>query len=398
MFNIMKSAKKIINRNIFKSLFWTRLNHTEAKVKYPQIKSTSESEKSKEKSLHPYRKIHPWKSKSHFIKSIIEKHVIYNWDGLVAVNKPYGISARIDRNLVKNTEYQSGIHNEVKYTITDALPQLADELKYDSLTIVRCPEKFTSGIVLLSATDKIKKAVEKALERAEKLRLIPRTYWTVTRRVPVSTENEEKEERLAMRLVISPDKKNVMPVIIKRWSHNEQKRREVKILNIQYKVLCNSTLNLASLVEIKSSTTQWHAIRLYAATELLSPILGDRIHGSRAQDVMGRFMKMNPFVEAAHVIPQLDRNLLKILRVTQGKSMMIPVHVHLREIFLPSFLRKGNDIEIKAPLHPEFLWTCRRLKFKEEIFNPVEKEDNTSDTNISSNSEVNNEEQCAAVT
>lgn len=51
--------------------------------------------------------------------------------------------------------------------------------------------------MLLGSDENVESAVVKSLRRAEAERTIPRTYWTVTRRVPGQPEGEK---RLAMRL------------------------------------------------------------------------------------------------------------------------------------------------------------------------------------------------------
>ncbi|KAK0168990.1 hypothetical protein PV327_002744 [Microctonus hyperodae] len=380
------------NRIIFRCLLFNiRLNHTNGQAKYPKSKKNIMD---KTAALHPYRKIHPWKSLTDFTDNILEQ-IIYNKDGLVAINKPYGISARPqDPNVIRKKNLPSGIVDEKNYTITDTLPSIATKLGYDSLQIVKTPERFTTGVLLLSANDKITKAVDKSMKRAEGARIIPRTYWTVTRRVPIYHNGER---RVAMKPVTSLGSTSSQPHIVSNWSKNERERGDIKILNVQFKVLCAATQNLASLLEIKLSTSRWHAVRLFAATVLLSPILGDRVYGSRAQDVMGKFINISPFTDAAHVPPVLDKDLLEHLKLTPAKTLMIPAHVHLREMFLPWFQKKGNDITITAAPQPEFLWTCQQLQMNEEI---LESFNNYSENShvINSNIELPKVTQCIAIT
>lgn len=63
-------------------------------------------------------------------------------DGLVAINKPYGISAR--KLLIANKTYSntySMVPNGVDYTLDDSLQFLAEKLGYTKLIIVKTPEK-----------------------------------------------------------------------------------------------------------------------------------------------------------------------------------------------------------------------------------------------------------------
>ncbi|CAD6201425.1 GSCOCG00000225001-RA-CDS [Cotesia congregata] len=382
--------KSTMNYHILRLMGCSRLNHTQPKLKLPKKNKVTKS--------HPYRIIHPWKSKALFCESMV-KQVIYNKDGLVAINKPYGISSRpFDFENKKKQQTVSGIFNEKKYVLTDAVPHIAKELGYESLVIAKTPEKFTSGVTLLSASDKITEAIAKSMRRAEGARIIPRTYWTVTRRNPIFPEGER---RVAMKLMEGPEKGVKEVVIVPKWSENERARGDIKILNVQFKVLSTASHNLASLMEVKASTSQWHAVRLFAATVTLSPILGDRVYGSRAQNVMGKFLLVSPFVEAAHVPPKLDPDLLKTIKMIPSKTNMIPAHVHLREMFLPSFLKKGNDISITAPLQPEFIWTCDQLGFKEQLFMPINNEINSTNNNSTLNNDEEEQldsKQCLAIT
>lgn len=141
------------------------------------------------------------------------------------------------------------------------------------------------------------------------------------------------------------------------------KRGEVKTFDVSYNTISNSEGNLASLMEIKCVTTKWHAIRVFASTVLISPILGDRIHGSRVKKVMGTFMHISPFVEAARDMPILDKELLAKLRLTAAQRIIIPTHIHLREVELMSF-NSGENLKLVAPLSESFQWTCEQLQFQ----------------------------------
>ncbi|XP_063980981.1 mitochondrial mRNA pseudouridine synthase RPUSD3-like [Diachasmimorpha longicaudata] len=352
---------KRVDGMICRCFYILRMNHTKTNAQY---RTNDRNIMDKEKQIHPYRKIHPWKTKSGFSESLADS-VIYNKDGLVAINKPYGISSRTPvGDEIPVNKLPSRIPGEVNYTVKDALPAIAKRLGYESLSIIKTPEKFTSGVVLLGTSEKIHKEVEKSMRIAQGARILPRTFWAVTRDVPRLLEGES---RVAMELGRFMGRKPV-PLIINKWSNNAHERGDIKILNVQYKVLCHGTYNLSSLLEIKSSTTMWHAVRLFAAIVLYAPVLGDAIYGSRIQDIMKKKVIVSPAVDAAHAPPKINPDLLTLLKIGKNKDSMIPVHMHHREMYLPSFLRKGNDVVITAPLHPEFLWTCRQCEFNEDIW------------------------------
>lgn len=138
----------------------------------------------------------------------------------------------------------------------------------------------------------------------------------------------------------------------------------MKILNVEFNVLSNSTLNLCSLVEIRSSTTKWHALRLFASTFLYSPILGDNLYASRIQKVGDTYVQVDPFQESTELPAKVDKPILELLNIESSQQHIIPVHIHLRSLGLPSFLGKGKDLIVEAPLIPPFDWTCKQLQFK----------------------------------
>lgn len=112
---------------------------------------------------------------------------------------------------------------------------------------------------------------------------------------------------------------------------------------------------------MKASTENRHAIRLFASTYLYCPVLGDNICASQIQKVGNTYLKVDPFLTYP-APPKLDRKLLQLLDVNQKQQTIIPAHIHLRSVFLPSLFKK--DVTIEAPLMPSFDWTCKQLEFK----------------------------------
>lgn len=149
-----------------------------------------------------------------------------------------------------------------------------------------------------------------------------------------------------------------------KWSKNAEKREDVKLMNVNYKLLSNSTCNLSSLIEIESSAKIWQSVRLFASVMLYSPILGDNYHGSRVREIMGTWMKVNPFAESCLNMPTINRQLLELLKLTPRQQEIIPVHLHLRSVHLASFGKDKKDIVLEAPLTYPFDWTCKQLMFK----------------------------------
>ncbi|XP_076657864.1 pseudouridylate synthase RPUSD4, mitochondrial [Halictus rubicundus] len=304
----------------------------------------------KSETIHPYRQIHPWRSLTEFSDDLI-RNVIYNGDGLIALNKPYGIAHRkAEKNKAKYF-----IPNAVEYTLQDALPYIAEKLNYSKLFVVRNPEKYMTGVTLLAADSRVQNNIELALRRGNNF---TKTYWVVTTAMPNRLKGREK-----LGLVMSSDRQadRRKATITTSWSKNSWKRGDVKILNFDFKVLTNSTSNSCSLLEIRASSNKQHAIRLFAATFLYAPILGDNLNGSRIQQLGNTYVKVDPFLKLANLPPILDKNIYRLLDVQSSQPSIIPTHIHLKSIDLPSFIDK-EDFKIEAPLMPPLDWTCRQLK------------------------------------
>ncbi|XP_026300657.1 mitochondrial RNA pseudouridine synthase rpusd4, partial [Apis mellifera] len=300
---------------------------------------------------HPYGNIHPWKSLLEFSSDLVN-NLIYNEDGLIILNKPYGIRSR------KSNSFQSlknNVSNGVNYTLEDALPYIAKELNYPNLNIIKSPEMYMSGITLLAANSNIQNAIELAYIHGQ---YFINTYWIVTVGIPKQSNNYS---RLGIKLVSHPQFKNKKQILITSWSKNEEKK--IKILKTEYKILSNSILNLCSLIQLVSSTHHKHAIRLFASTFLYCPILGDNIYASQIQKIGNTYVRVHPFFTCS--APKLDDKLFKLLGVKPNNENIIPTHIHLRSIVLRNFL--GKTLKIEAPLPPYFDWTCNQLEFKHII-------------------------------
>lgn len=312
----------------------------------------------KRKVIHPYRQIHPWKSENEFANSLL-KNIIYNADGIVAINKPYGISVlnktENDDSSVKSCHK---IVDAVNYSIHDVLPYLAKELDVPVLIPYMGSERYMTGVYVFGINDDACHQIEMARRRFQMGKY--RKYWAITTRVP----NDIKGKHHLGITLQKSSLGNKKAVILTNWSNNEVKRGEVKILNINYKIISNSTHNLSSLIEMETSNKRWHSIRLFASTMLYSPILGDNYHGSRVQEIMGTWIKVNPFAESCWDMPQINQQLLQLLDIRHNQQEIIPTHIHLRNIYLTAFGKQKKDIVLEAPLIHPFDWTCKQLMFK----------------------------------
>ncbi|XP_050452146.1 pseudouridylate synthase RPUSD4, mitochondrial-like [Cataglyphis hispanica] len=309
------------------------------------------------KVIHPYRQIHPWKSENEFANSLL-KNIIYNADGIVAINKPYGIAVYKKKEKNADLKNYHKIVDAVDYSISDVLPYLAKQLDVPTLIPCMGSEKFMTGLYVFGINDDACQQVEKARRRFQMGKY--RKYWAITTRVPSDIKGKYHLGMILQESSLGMKK----PVILTKWSNNAVKKNEVQLLNINYKIISNSTHNLSSLIEMEASIKRWHSLRLFASTMLYSPILGDNCHGSRIQEIMGTWIKVNPFAESCWDMPKINRQLLQLLDIKQNQQEIIPTHIHLRNIYLTSFGKQKKDIILEAPLIHPFDWTCKQLMFK----------------------------------
>lgn len=310
---------------------------------------TNVLEQKVKKQVHPYKCIHPWKSLTEFSEDLLNS-TIYNKDGIVVLNKPYGIR----REWTEDKKYTM-VANGVNYSLNDALPFIAKQLNYENLIIAKSPEMYMSGVTILAADISIQNAIQLAYIRSE---FTANTYWMITVGVPNRLNGHD---RLALKLLEKPGYDIKKAVFLSSWSQRDHKLKKIKIVRTQFQVLSKSTLNLCSLIEVKSSIIKRHALRLFASTFLYSPVLGDNVCATRIQKIGDTYLTIDPFLTKAEP-PVLDEKLFKLLNVKPTEQQIIPVHLHLKSVQLPKFF--GKTVTFEAPLAPAFNWTYNQLEFK----------------------------------
>lgn len=100
--------------------------------------------------------------------------------------------------------------------------------------------------------------------------------------------------------------------------------------------------------------------------------------------MMGTWMKVDPFAESTLNLPKINKELLNLLNVKESQQEIIPTHVHMRNVILPSFGKKKEDLILEAPIIHPFDWTCKQLMFK----NACAVDDASSEQETVNNNEV----------
>ncbi|KAG8225385.1 hypothetical protein J437_LFUL016810 [Ladona fulva] len=302
----------------------------------------------------PYTNLCPWKSKRELTEYLL-RNTIYNENGLIALNKPYGLGIQPPSKL-RDTRITTAIPNSENYTIAEVLPLLGNNYGVDRLMIVKSPEKYSSGITLLATSNEVFEKVVKCKRRdLASVRLTSKYLAVVVGQPKVSLKNET----VNYLLVKSPDGKSKQPIVQDFTAKQIGSEKERKV-RVAYNTISHGSSTC--LVEIKPSTTRWHFLRVYLS-HLLSPVLGDNLYSSRVTSFMGVTVAANPFNNFRR--PQiLGQEILEVLNVSPEEEHIIPCHIHLQEVVLTSFHKNKTDLTILAPPPSYFQWTCEKLNLK----------------------------------
>lgn len=309
---------------------------------------------------HVYKKLYPWEA-SEQLAEHLKTTEVYNNDGLIALNKPYGIA--MDKpNKSETSEPQTVVETLNSGSVpahvpamSQVLPHLKKQYGVDHLEIIKSTERWSSGLMLLSTSDKLTERVQKCLRRSKALTQPAMTYWAVTVGLPNPVVGSTK---VATKLEYVHNVGNV-PVVIKKYSKTAAKIREVKQVVVQHKALMYNKEVDVSLLEIKAQVFQWHFLRVWLA-HCYSPALGDHLYSGRVKTLLGRKIQVSPH-NVSHEPQTLPDSLYSILSLPPRSSELIPCHMHLSEINLSQFNNDKSDLVISATPPEYFMWTCKQL-------------------------------------
>lgn len=314
------------------------------------------------KSLHCYKTLYPWDS-AHEFSNYLLTCVEYNKDGLLVLNKPFGIKIhghdkpgarpKSDLQFIKPSVPQCD------YTIEDALPVLQEHFNLPNLSIVKSAEKYTSGVVLLSSSDKVTKKLQKSFNLAKHHKKPHLVHWAVTLGYPVVPYRKEK---VGIKFVEKGINGKQQPVLDTEITKAARKKKKVYPVNVESRVISVNTELSTSLVEIASSSVRYHFLRVYASSRV-APILGDILYGSRMKTLFGVPVKTQLSDSSESGFEPFPRKMSEILYLPTGTSgqLMIPTMLHLRSIVLPDYCQKDKDFTVTVKLPTHFQWTVERL-------------------------------------
>lgn len=319
--------------------------------------------------------------------TILHQNVIYFDKDLLVLNKPYGLKKKpqvlgTPPGFIKLNPVAASLD---EFSLLDTIPFLCEMYNLPKLTVVKCPDRYMSGLTILASSDKVIAKFDKCIRRARSNFSFPK-YQAVCVGTPKIKEKQHivgivMETRKEHRAIVDKFKEKKM-VFVNTWSKNELKHSDVNLLRLHHKVLAVSTDESASLIEVSSSWNKAHCVRIFLAAQLLTPVLGDHIHSSRVRyvfdkPVVGDLWNVGPQQQC---LPAKLKNKLKISH--KNEELTIPEHIHFSELVLPGYYKKDEDLVLTSHISSSsaFQYALDRLELLEvNVESENEKKDETSE-------------------
>lgn len=300
------------------------------------------------------RNNHPYKFskyKSYELAEELCKNILYHDNDMVVLNKPYGVSmGQNDKLKGENLAFD------------DICPLLVKSLGCTELFPAKAPERYASGVSIYCKNQPILNKVKKCLRSMKATKYPAEFYECIVIGQPSAREGTFKGGIT----VISPknDYKKKGIKLVKEYSKNKVKKGEIKPLILEHSTISES--DYASRLIISTTCTKHHSVRVYAATEIVSPILGDHIFGKFVRTILGKPVLIDQFSPTAQQPQKLPTDLLSRLELSSRNDIEIPLHLHLFRVKLKDFFGKNKHLEFSAKPPDYFIWTCEILHLNDD--------------------------------
>ncbi|KAI5734888.1 hypothetical protein M8J77_011648 [Diaphorina citri] len=295
---------------------------------------------------------HEIKCLDHLVAALTN-NAIYFDSHILVLNKPYGLKRQ--HVLSKSPSFiklNPAAASLDEYSLKDAIPALCEIYHTPQLTIVKCPDRYMSGITVLASSDKVAAKFDKCIRCARSEFLFPK-YQAVCVGTPKVREKKHvlgivMEERKDLNIKDRFNEKRM--VFVNTWSKNEVKRADVSLLRLHHKVLSSTSDESASLIEVSSNWNRAHCVRTFLAAKLLTPVLGDHIFSARVKYVFDKPV-LGDLWNFDHHMQYLPAKLKEKLKVRRkGEELTIPEHIHLSQLTLPGYYRDQQNLVLTCPI------------------------------------------------
>lgn len=240
--------------------------------------------------------------------------VIYQDEDVIALNKPYGLAVQGGTNTKRHIDGMLDVFQNKE----GVAPRLVHRL-----------DKDTSGILLLARSAK----AAKELGFIFKNRDVRKIYWSIVTPTPERLEG-------AIKAPLIKSEGDFEKMIIDE--------EEGKFALTDYTVI-ESAGRAAAFVAFWPRTGRTHQIRVHAADALGSSVLGDRKYRA-VQDEECKLLEAD----------------------LEGMDLAKRLHLHAQRLVLPHPMKRGQTLDITAPLAPDLVKSWKSLgfnhKYKQDPF------------------------------
>ncbi|XP_057372839.1 pseudouridylate synthase RPUSD4, mitochondrial-like [Daphnia carinata] len=261
---------------------------------------------------------------------LLKKSIIYNKDGIVALDKPYGlVSTDADGNAT--------------IVLTKLLPALSRVLRVEKLYTVHRLDRDTTGVLLLASNQVVANKLNKLFFDQQ----IKKKYVTITKGIPhiregtISIPLTEKSMGERQRMTLRPVQVHSKDSVASS-KYNAKGKSFHAVTHFKVK---KSSVG-AAFVELEPETGVRHQLRVHLSEGLNCPILGDHKYSH----------------DDKYAPQKLPQTMLDLLAVKQSKVRNIPMHLHASSIVIPGFGEEGKELYINSPLPKFFRYTMKKLK------------------------------------
>jgi len=274
------------------------------------------------------------------LTELLERRVIYNKNGLLAIDKPFGLPC----------QQGPGLNN----TIDDLLPLLAETLGHSSLKPIHRLDQTTSGVLLFATDPKTMTKVKAYFAE----RRVLKVYYALVRGRPALDHGTIKIPLMDFRLengfrtMVAPSRHEVeedslSKGLLKDLVDKAQLKRLAGKPKESFPAITNYEVldsnNGISLLEVQPQTGFKHQIRAHLAYGLNTPILGDHKYSNE---------ELKP--------QRLTSTTLQALKTRQALVRHIPMQLHAKSLVLPEF-QSGKNVFVSAYLPYHFREMLRLL-------------------------------------
>lgn len=279
----------------------------------------------------------------------LEGEIIFNNMGIVAVNKPYGVTCPGDKDKYVHDKGKKPVLLDSFLKEFAQLVAIQDrdrdaENTFDDIhnpvlyPIYKLDRNCTGVYILAKNKETTKKVHNLFMERKVSL-----FYDAITKNVPtaemasidipIDLDRRDPYERMRLRPEVPKKYQTIIP---------PSKTADKAVTN--YKLL--KAHKSAAYLELNPLTAIRHQIRAHLGYGLRTPILGDHLYDQPN------------YVD----YQRLPLDMLLNLNIRPTKTMHLPLHLHCKLIILNEFGRNGRDVFLKADLPHFFLENLKSLK------------------------------------